>query len=39
MQIRKYEASLKMLSSETPLDAREMLYELLEHPIVHQVLF
>jgi hypothetical protein len=39
VQIRKYEASLKLLNSDTPLAAREMLYELLEHPIVHQVNF
>jgi hypothetical protein len=39
VQIRKYEASLKLLNSDTPLAAREMLYELLEHPIVHQVTF
>ena len=37
MQVRKYESSLKILNSDTPLAAREMLYELLEHPIVHKV--
>ena len=36
MQVRKYESSLKILNSDTPLAAREMLYELLEHPIVHK---
>lgn len=34
--VRKYESSLKILNSDTPLAAREMLYELLEHPIVHK---